>query len=291
MDIRALLMGLTFAVIWSSAFTSARVIVAYAPPLTALCLRFLISGLIAVIVARMLGQSWRLTRAQWVATAIYGVCQNTLYLGLNFMAMQTIEASLAAIISSTMPLLVAFAGWVVFRENVRPLGIAGLIVGVVGVVVIMASRLQGNVDIYGVLLCIGGVMSLTFATMAVRTASSGGNVLMIVGLQMLIGSLTLSLPAAVFETIEVELTWQLVVAFTYTTIFPGLVGSAVWFMLVRRIGAVKASTYHFLTPFLGVAIAALMLGERLGVLDMAGVAIIAAGIFAVQISKQNPTRM
>jgi drug/metabolite transporter (DMT)-like permease len=40
---------------------------------------------------------------------------------------------LAAIIASTMPLLVALVGWVVFGTRVRPLGIAGLSAGVVGV--------------------------------------------------------------------------------------------------------------------------------------------------------------
>ncbi len=36
MDIKAIAMGLAFALMWSSAFTSARVIVEYAPPLSAL---------------------------------------------------------------------------------------------------------------------------------------------------------------------------------------------------------------------------------------------------------------
>ncbi|HAB38456.1 MAG TPA: EamA family transporter, partial [Rhodobacteraceae bacterium] len=36
MDIRAIIMGLTFALIWSSAFTSARIIVTNASPLAAL---------------------------------------------------------------------------------------------------------------------------------------------------------------------------------------------------------------------------------------------------------------
>ncbi|MEQ3727831.1 MAG: EamA family transporter, partial [Tateyamaria sp.] len=78
MDIRALLMGLTFALIWSSAFTSARIIVADASPLASLALRFFVSGLIGVAIARLLGQSWRLTRDQWRATIIFGVCQNAI---------------------------------------------------------------------------------------------------------------------------------------------------------------------------------------------------------------------
>ena len=286
MDIKAIFMGLAFALMWSSAFTSARVIVEYAPPLTALALRFLISGVIGVAIAWFLGQSARLSRKQWLGVVIFGVCQNALYLGLNFVAMQTIPASLAAIIASTMPLLVALAGWMIFGHKVRPLGIIGLIAGVIGVVLIMGARLQGGVDVFGLVLCVIGVVSLTIATLAVLGASSGGNVLMIVGLQMLVGSALLWIPALTIEVWDITWNWQLVVAFVYTTLVPGLMATWVWFVLVGRIGAVKASTFHFLNPFLGVAIAAALLGEAIGALDVIGVVIIAGGILAVQLSKQ-----
>lgn len=279
-------MGLAFAAMWSSAFTSARIIVEYAPPLIALAFRFLISGVIGVGIAAWLGQSMRLSRRQWVGVLVFGLCQNALYLGLNFVAMQTIEASLAAIIASTMPLLVAFAGWLIMGQRIRPLGIMGLIAGVVGVTLIMGARLQGGVDMFGLILCVIGVVSLTIATLAVLGASSGGNVLMIVGLQMLVGSAILWIPALMFETFDITWNWQLIVAFIYTTLVPGLVATWVWFTLVGRIGAVKASTFHFLNPFLGVAIAAVLLGERIGMLDVVGVVVIAGGILAVQLSKQ-----
>ena len=284
MDIRALFMGLAFALMWSSAFTSARIIVAAAPPMTALSLRFLISGIIGIGIALALGQSWRLTPAQWRATVIFGVTQNALYLGLNFIAMQTIEASVAAIIASTMPLLVAFAGWVIFREKLRPLAIVGLAGGFAGVAIIMGARMgAGGVDLFGVVLCVLGVIALTVATLAVRGASAGGgNLLMIVGLQMLVGSVLLAGPALVFEEFTVQWSWQLLAAFSYTVLVPGLLATWVWFALVGRIGAVRAATYHFLNPFFGVAVAALLLGEALGPYDIIGVLIVMGGILAVQ---------
>ncbi|WP_420857917.1 DMT family transporter [Marivivens marinus] len=297
MDLRAIGMGLAFALMWSSAFTSARVIVEFAPPMTALALRFLISGLIGVALAYALGQSARLSRAQWKATLLFGLCQNALYLGLNFVAMQWIEASLAAIIASTMPLVVALAGWLVFREKLAPLAMAGLLAGVVGVTLIMGARFSGGVDLMGVVFCGIGVLSLAIATLAVRGASSGGNVLMIVGLQMLIGSAILWVPALTLESFDITWNWQLIVAFAYTTLVPGLLATWVWFVLVGRIGAVRAATFHFLNPFFGVAIAAALLGESLGLIDVIGVAIIAAGILAVQLSRvqsraaaTNPTK-
>lgn len=286
MDVRALAMGLLFALMWSSAFTSARIIVAEAPPMLILSLRFLISGLIGCGLAFALGQTIRLTRAQWRATVIFGICQNAIYLGLYFVAMQWVEASLAAIIASTMPLLVAFAGWVVFCDKVAPLGLLGLVMGTLGVVLIMGVRLTGGADLLGVAFCVLGVMALTAATLSLRTASSGGNFLMVVGLQMLVGSVALAIPGFAFETWDVTWNPTLFAAFAYTTLIPGLAATLIWFRLVDRIGAVKAATFHFLNPFFGVAIAAILLGETLGALDILGVIIITLGILAVQISRQ-----
>ena len=287
MDIRAILAGLAFALIWSSAFTSARIIVADAPPILSLSLRFLISGLIGIALARFLGQTWRLTPGQWRATIVFGLCQNALYLGLNFVAMQTVEASLASIIASTMPLAVGLAGWVIFRERLSALGVLGLCAGAGGVALIMGARMQAGADFYGIALCFIAVASLTVATLMVRVASSGGNLLMIVGLQMLVGAGFLVIPGLMFDQPEVTWSGKLVLAFSYTVLMPGLVATFIWFWLVQRIGAVKAATFHFLNPFFGVMIAAVLLGETLSVWDIVGVVIIMVGIFSVQMARQT----
>ena len=287
MDLRAILAGLAFALIWSSAFTSARIIVADAPPILSLSLRFLISGLIGIAIARMLGQTWWLTPGQWKATIVFGICQNALYLGLNFVAMQSIEASLASIIASTMPLAVGFAGWVFFSERLSWVGILGLLAGAVGVALIMGARMQDGADLFGIVLCFIAVASLTVATLMVRGASSGGNILMIIGLQMLVGSVLLAVPGLLLEHKVVLWSSKLILAFSYTVLMPGLVATFIWFWLVQRIGAVKAATFHFLNPFFGVAIAALFLGESLRFWDIIGVVVIMVGILAVQMARQT----
>ena len=287
MNIRALLLGLIFVIIWSSAFTSARIIVLYSSPLAALSIRFFISGLIGILIALALGQSFKLTKSQWRATFVFGLCQNALYLGLNFIAMQSIEASLAAIIASTMPLMVAFAGWLFVSERLSLSGILGLVFGFSGVTLIMWARLNQGVDIFGLVLCIIGALALTVATLTLKDASSGGNIMMIVGLQMLVGSAVLAVFCLLFENIHFTLNNSFLLAFAYTTIFPGLVATVVWFKLVNHIGAVKAATYHFLNPFFGVVIAWLFLRESISYMDGLGVVVITVGIYMVQTSKRK----
>jgi probable blue pigment (indigoidine) exporter len=292
MDIRALILGTAFAAMWSSAFATARIIVAHAPPLASLSLRFLISGLIAVLIARALGQTWRLAPQQARAVILFGLCQNALYLGLNFIAMQSVEASLAAIIAASMPLIAAALAWAVFRERVAPLGVLGLVLGFAGVGLIMGTRLSVGADPYGVALCFVGAVALAVATLTVRGASTGGNLLMVVGLQMLVGAVTLGVLSAMFETVSVTVTPVFLAAFAYQILVPGLLATLIWFALVGRIGSTRASTFHFLNPFFGVAVAAVLLGEAVRLLDIIGVLIAMAGILAVQISRDqsaNPT--
>ncbi|MBL9046295.1 MAG: DMT family transporter [Tabrizicola sp.] len=288
LDPTALAMGLAFSVMWSSAFATARVIVADASPLWALTIRFALSGLIAVLVARALGQSWRLTRPIALSVLIFGLCQNALYLGLNFVALQWVEASIASIIASSMPLIVAALGWVLGREKVPPLGQLGLALGFAGVALIMGTRVSGGADPIGIVLCVMGATGLAVATLTVRSVSSGGNLLMVVGLQMWVGSAALGLCAVLTEPWAVTPSLPLLFAFLYQIFIPGLTATILWFALVKRVGAVRASTFHFMNPFFGVTLSALLLGETISKTDIAGVLIAMAGILAVQLSRLKP---
>lgn len=285
MDLRAILMGLAFAAMWSSAFATARIIVAEIPPASSLAIRFAISGAIAVGIALVLGQSWRLTRAQARAVVVLGLCQNALYLGLNFVALQTIPAALAAIIASTMPLMVAGLGLAFRGERVGRIGLAGLVAGLFGTALIMGTRIEGGAPLAGIALCVAGALALAVATLMVRGASSGGNLLMIVGLQMLVGAAALAPLALAFETLPATASAPAILAFAYQIAVPGLAATLIWFALVARVGTVRAASYHFLNPFFGVAIAAALLGEAIGPWDILGVAIVTAGIWAVQRSR------
>ena len=289
MTVRAILMGLVFALMWSSAFATARIIVADAPPLFSLAARFALTGVLAITLARIMGQSWHLPGGwrgpQARAVLIFGLCQNALYLGLNFVAMQWIEGSLAAIIASSMPLMVAGLGWAFMGQRTSALGILGLVTGMAGVALIMGSRLSGGADGLGIALCVLGALALAIATLTVRGASGAGNLLMIVGLQMLVGSVSLALVALAIETPHLTFSFRWLAAFLYQCFVPGLAATLIWFSLVRQIGAVRAATFHFLNPAFGVAIAAVLLGEHINGTDLIGVAIAMLGILMVQMER------
>ena len=288
MDFRSILMGISFSFIWSSAFTSAKILVTAASPLMVLSLRFFISGLLGIALARVLGQKIKLNKGEWTVVVIIGISQNAIYLAFNFIAMHWIEASLAAIIASLLPLVVAAVCWIFMGEKTGLKGMLGLTVGFGGVLVIMLDKLSSSNAYLGMTLCLIAVAALAGATLYVgRMMSLNKNVVMIVGLQMLVGSLTLFPFSLIFETWSIEWSTSFVLAFLYTTLVPGLFGTLIWFFLVRRIGPVKAATFHFLNPFFGVLVAAFILSEPLSISDGIGVTIIMAGILLVQLSRKK----
>ncbi|MFT6168193.1 MAG: drug/metabolite transporter (DMT)-like permease, partial [Celeribacter sp.] len=210
-DFKAILMGVAFVLMWSSAFTSARIIVADAPALASLSLRFFMSGVVGIGLARALGQSWTFSRPQWRAIVIFGVCQNAAYLGLYFLAMRSVEASLASVLASSMPLVVALLSILFLRELPKPIALLGLAIGFLGVLLIMGTRLSAGSDTVGVLMCVVGTVALAVATLAVRSVGAGRNALMVVGLQSLIGSVVLGLLSPLVDTYEINMSSQLVI--------------------------------------------------------------------------------
>ena len=284
-DWRALALGLAFATIWSSAFTSSRIVVEYWPPFLVLSVRFLLSGMLALGIGFAAGQRIRLTPFEWRAVVVFGICQNALYLGLFHYAMQTLEAGLAAILASALPLCVAALGRVFLGQRLPGVAVAGLFVGFAGVLVIMTGRLGHGLDWGGIAACVTGVVALAVATLTLRNAAASGNLWMVVGLQMLVGAAALFPASVLLETWEVTVNPRFLVALAYSSIVSGVIATMIWFILVRRIGATRAATFHFLNPFLGVLIAAAVLGEHVTSRDLVGVAIIMTGILAVQLAR------
>lgn len=285
-DITAIAMGVGFAFMWSSAFTSAKVALADAPPLLLLTVRFVISGAIAMGIGAALGQKPPRQLGQWGMLALLGICQNSLYLGLFFVAMTTVPAGLASIIASALPLMVAAASALFASEKLGRMAMLGLALGFGGVIVIMANRLAGDLDPLGLGLCLIGVTALSIATLVVRHANMGGGLMMIVGIQMMMGAVTLAPFGLALESFStVTITTSLILAFAYTTLVPGVIATWLWFVLIRRIGAPRASAYHFLNPGFGVAVAWVVLNEPIGWFEIAGVTVVAVGILLVQRSK------
>ncbi len=277
-----LAMGITFAVLWSSAFSVAKILVTHTPPFSVSALRFLVAALIAGGLALALGQRIPSGWDAWRPIIILGLCQNTLYLGLFFTAMTSIPAGLAAIVASAMPLIVAALAPAVVSERITLGTVAGLIIGFGGVLWIMGVRVTGGIDPLGLALAVVGVLALSVATLTVKRGDFGTGLLMVVACQLLIGGLGCVPVALLLEDVTAfEVTVPVMFAFAYQVLFPGITATMLWFGLVKLVSTAGASAFHFLNPIFGVGFAFVLLGEPVSPWDAVGVALVAFGILMV----------
>jgi drug/metabolite transporter (DMT)-like permease len=71
-------------------------------------------------------------------------------------------------------------------------------------------------------------------------------------------------------------------AFAFSAIVSGGIAFSLWYHGVKRIGVTRTIAYHYLVPFVAVVFAALFLGERITLLQIAGGAAIIGGVALVQ---------
>ena len=121
-------MGLMFIVIWYSAFTSAKILVSNSPPLLVLGIRFLFTGAIGILINKCFFYNIKLNQNDWKFIILFGICQNTLYLGLNFLAMDEIDAYLAVIVASLLPIFVAIISFLLRKNKINFLSIIGIFI-------------------------------------------------------------------------------------------------------------------------------------------------------------------
>ena len=156
----------------------------------------------------------------------------------------------------------------------------------------MLDKLSVSSYSLGMTLCLIGVTVIAGATLYVgRAMSLNKNVVMIVALQMIVGSITLFPFSLIFVNLNIEWSTSFLLAFLYTALVLGLLGIIIWILFVKIIGPVRAANFHFLNPFFGVHVATLILAEPLFLRDDVGVKIITAGILLVQFNRKKLVKL
>ncbi len=276
--------ALFYIFLWASAYVPSKVGVLDSSPLWFLAVRFAIAGAIALLIARALGAPLPRTRREWLVLAVLGVLGNALYLGLTYEALRHLASGVAAIVASMNPLLLALVAPWALREPLSAGKIVGMLLGFGGVVAIVALRAgSGTAAPADVALAFGGVVASVGSTIVFKKWCAGLDLRSVTGLQLLAAAIVV-LPLAIFTegAPHAHWTWQFVTSFVYVVLVMSVGASLLWFWLLTHGEASRVSAYYFLTPVFGLAIAAALLREPVGVHDLFGLAAIAGGITLVQ---------
>ncbi len=202
----------------------------------------------------------RLTRALWARFAIVGALSSAIPFTLFAWGAERAPAGIGAIANSLTVLFTALVALLVYRERIGRVRSLAMFAGFVGVIVLMSGKIVGD-NVAGAALagaaasfCYGFAANFTkrwFADVPPIAASAGT---LACAALMLLPFAALSWPSTPIP----QASWLSAIALG--VLCTG-VAYAVYFRLIQRVGAARASTCTYLVPIFGVAWGWLLLGE------------------------------
>lgn len=278
------LMLLTTIGLWSLNLTVSRYILTHGfQPLAYATVRYALAVLVFVALTLALERSLRICRRDLglVAGAAAFVFVNQI--GFVY-ALEKSSASVLGLILGATPIFAALAGLALGTESLPSRFWAGALLSFGGVALVAlgsGGSLSGGLG--GVML--GVLTAATWAGYSMlvtplmrRYSATRISAVVLAGAWVPIALAALPQLSEQQWELGVEV-WALLV---FATLGPLVLTNELWFRSLDRIGPARATLAANLQPFLAAAIAVVLLSETLGLLELAGGALIAAGILAAR---------
>jgi drug/metabolite transporter (DMT)-like permease len=219
-------------------------------------------------------------RDLWI---LFGVVALSLYLNQMSFAysIKLTTASTVALLFGTLPIFVGIIAWLTGVERPSRLQWLAICVSFLGVSLVAADAEGGlSGDLGGIL--VGLVAPVTWSLYSVLVGPllrrySPYRISAVVGMAAIVPLALTSIPELSSEGWDDvgALAWG---ALAFSILLAFVFANVLWFTAIDRVGPNRASLYANLQPFLGALFAVLALGETMGTLQIAGGAVIAAGI-------------
>ena len=218
-----------------------------------------------------------------VATALaLGACGYAIQAGCFFAALTRIDASLLSLLVYTFPAIVAVAAIALGRERAEPRRLTALALAGAGLLLILAGAGAGAVDPLGAAL--GLAAAVTYATYVLvgEPVTSRVEPRTFAALVCTGAAVPLTLGAALLGDLrpgDVSAAgwgWMAGIA-----VVCSVASISLFFAGLRRVGATSASILATLEPLVTVVLAALIFGERLTGVQLAGAAVMLGAVLVL----------
>lgn len=261
------------------------------PPLSLAGWRFVVAALAVLPLAAWQAGSLRavlvprgLRRADVRLVVLLGLVQTTLVMGLATVGMVTVPAQIAAILLFTNPIWVAVAGQVFLGNRLPLTGLLGLLLGVAGIALAVGldARNGAGSDWAGASLVLLGAVFWAAATLITKRARTAFPPLALNFWQMMVGAILLLAAGQIGgEHWPERMSYVQWAEFLWLAI-PASGGSfTLWYLVLARGDAARASSFLFLAPLFAVLLAVPFLGASLSWLQGVGGMLIGAGVWLI----------
>lgn len=238
-------------------------------------------GVGCLLVALLFRQPLAVPRAQWRPMLWVGFFQGLLWNGLSGFGLAMVAAGRAAVLAFTMPIWATLLALIFLKEPVSLRRLIGLALGMAGMALLIWPALGSlNDAALGTFLMLGAAIAWGIATVIVRGVKWEVSPLTIGGWQLLIGAGPIVAAAILFGKPSTLLDVDLVTGggIVFSVLLPMIVCQAIFFTIVRELPASLASMSTLMVPPLGVFFSALLINEKVGLLEIAALVLVVAAM-------------
>ena len=271
-----------FVLLWSTGFVGAKYGLPYADPFIFLSIRILIAAILLFALARILKMPVGIGRQAVARSGLIGFFLHACYLGGVFYAIaQGLPAGVAAVVTSLQPVLVSVFAVKVLGEQLRRTQIAGLLTGLVGVVLVLGPSIDAQIPTPAMIAILIALMGSTTATLLQKKLGADIPLISGTAYQYLFSGCVLGLIA--LATQETSITWNLrfTLAFVWLIVILSVGAILLLLWLLNTGSAAKVSSLFYLVPPATAIEAFFLFGEKVNTQGFLGIGITALGVWLV----------
>ncbi|SNB78153.1 Permease of the drug/metabolite transporter (DMT) superfamily [Arboricoccus pini] len=285
LDARAMSWLLLLCMAWGAQQVVIKLALPTVPPLWQISLRSLIPAFLIIAWARLRGENVLVPDKSLKGGLVLGLVFTIEFL-LVYQGTARTTASRSVMFFYTAPFFVSLgAHFTIPAERLSRRQAGGLLLAFAGVLVAVGDglRLPQWHEILGDLMVLMGAALWAVTTLMSRlTALRFATPARLVFYQMAVSAILSPLSAlAAGQPLPLDMDLKAALSILYQSVGVSFVTYIVWFWLVRHYPASRLSSFTFLTPVLGMAASALVLGEPLTPLLLLALALICGGIYLV----------
>lgn len=280
MSIRDRGLAVSVAVIWGLNFIAIHASLEHFPPMFLVAFRF---ALIAI--PTMLFVPWPQVRARWLVG--YGVGFGVLQFAFLYWGMSTgMPTGLASLVLQASAPFTVVLGATFLRERVTGRQVLGIMIALGGLAIVGAHRAQ-IAAVLPFLLTLAGGLGWAVGNVCSRQARPPNPLHLTLWMSvvppvpMLAVALVTEGPERIGASLTTAFTAEGVLALAglaYTVLIATVLGSGIWTWLMSRYPAGMVAPFSMLVPVTGMTAAWVLLGEQVSPYEVAGGAIVVAGV-------------
>lgn len=283
-------LAVCFILFWNSGFIGAEYALPYTDPLTLLFWRYwLLAFLLFVYLVLRRRLEWPGVNAVLIAFLV-GILAHGIWLGCVMFSLQYgVPAGIVALVVALQPMTTGALSGLVVGERTPLVRWAGLLIGLVGVLIAVLARtdLSDGGSVFAYFIPFGSVTAITAASLIQRRLQVQRHTYRLAGdlglfYQSLGTALAATLPAILFEGLRTEWTVVFMGSMLWLILGVSLTAYALMWLLIARIDATRVASLFYFGPPVTMLMAWAAFGDHLLATDLIGLGIIAAGVILTQ---------